>query len=602
MARLATESDIEQETSIMTIRSIRLAIVLVLCMAGGAASAGDAPVVDVASFGAKSDGSDTTPAVRAALVEVRRSKAAKLTFPCGRYDFWPDRAAERYCFVSNNDEGLKRIAFLLDGIENLEIDGQGAQFVFHGWITPFVLDHARNITLKNFSLDWSRTFHNEGKVLQVHDDGLTVEFGAAFPYEVRNGILVFTEGRNGKEQLTSVKGAALTYPYGGLLEFDAQKRETAYQARDYGVKGGVTAEDLGQRRVRIRLAKLTATPGNILVFGPSHRDCPGFVVSDSAGVTLNGVNIYHCGGMGVIAQRSRDITLDHVQVTPAPNSGRIVSITADATHFVNCSGKITMSHCLFENQKDDATNIHGIYARVIRQLAADEIEVKLVHPQQHGFDFIVPGGELELVHGPSMITYGQSRVKSVVRLNKEYSRVALTKPLPAELVPGDAVASLAGYPETHIHHCVIRCNRARGILLGSRAKMLIEDNVFHTPGSAILLEGDARYWFEQAGVGDLVIRRNRFEDCNFGVWGKATIEVGAGIEKDCRAASRYNRNIVIEDNVFRTFGSGPLVQMYSVDGLIIRHNRVQSTETYPPCRPGTKRFEISDSDHVSIAE
>ena len=437
----------------MSGRSICAAVALALIIAGTSWAA-DAKAVDMASFGAKPDGSDTTPAVRSALNEVRRSKATTLTFPAGRYDFWPDRALERYCFVSNNDEGLKRIAFSLDGIENLEIDGQGAQFVFHGWITPFALDHSRNISLKNFSMDWTRTFHSEGKILQVNDDGLTVEFSEAFPYSVRNGILVFTDGHKSHEQLTTVKGAEITYPYGSLLEFDAAKRETAYKARDYGARGGLVAEDLGQRRVRVHLPKLTATPGNILVFNPSHRDCPGFVISDSAAVTLNAVNIYHCGGMGVIAQRSRDITLDHVQVTPAPGSGRIVSITADATHFVNCAGKLTMSHCLFENQIDDATNIHGIYARVIRQLAPNQIEVKLVHPQQAGFDFIAPGGNLELVHGPSMITFGQAVVKSVVRVNKEYSDVTLTAPTPAELTPGDAVASVDGYPETHIHNCI----------------------------------------------------------------------------------------------------------------------------------------------------
>jgi hypothetical protein len=54
--------------------------------------------------------------------------------------------------------------------------------------------------------------------------------------------------------------------------------------------------------------------------------------------------------------------------------------------------------------------------------------------------------------------------------------------------------------------------------------------------------------------------------------------------------------------LFRTFGSGPLVQMYSVDELTIRNNRVESTSAYPPCRPGTKRFEITDSEHVTINE
>ncbi len=185
-------------------------------------------------------------------------------------------------------------------------------------------------------------------------------------------------------------------------------------------------------------------------------------------------------------------------------------------------------------------------------------------------------------------------------IDKEFTRVVLKQPLPAELVLGDVVAAADAYPETHIHHCIIRSNRARGILLGSRAKMLIEDNIFHTPGAAILLEGDGRFWYEQAGVRDLVIRRNRFEDCNFGVWGKATIEVGAGIENGSRAASRYNRNIVIEDNLFRTFGHGPLVQMYCVGGLTVRNNRIESSTAYPVREPDAKRFDITDSDRVGI--
>jgi hypothetical protein len=118
-----------------------------------------------------------------------------------------------------------------------------------------------------------------------------------------------------------------------------------------------------------------------------------------------------------------------------------------------------------------------------------------------------------------------------------------------------------------------------------------------------LLEGDGRFWYEQAGVRDLVIRKNTFDNCNFGVWGKATIEVAAGIEKSCRATSRYNRNIVIEDNLFRTFGHGSFVQMYSVDGLTIRSNRVETSAAYP-AKEGAKdkRFDITESDNVSVSE
>lgn len=576
-----------------------LSALLILALGGTARTE---QTIDITAYGAKSgDGSDTIPALKAALEQCRKIGSHKLVFPKGKYDFRLDRAEEKYMYVSNNDEGLKRVAFLLCNMKDLTIDGQGSEFIFHGFICPFVIDHAKNITLKNFSIDFVRTFHSEASILALQEDGVDLEFTDAFPFDVRNGILFFTDGKKDNDPQTTVKSREVIYPYGSLLEFDAKKRETAFMAHDYWASGGLPAKRIGDRQIRLLAPKIKATPGNVLVFGAANRDAPGFTISDSSGVKLFMINLYHCGGMGVIAQRSGDIELDLVKVTPAPKSGRIVSITADATHFVNCTGKITMKYCVFENQKDDATNIHGIYARVIKQLAPNEIEVKLVHPQQHGFDFIKPGVKLELVHGPSMITYGEVNVKSVTVYNKEYTRVVFKSNLPKELEEGDAVAAAGNYPEVNINHCIIRSNRARGILLGSRAKMVIEDNVFHVPGAAILFEGDARFWYEQAGVRDCIIRRNVFDNCNFGVWGNSCIQVGSGIDKSCQPTSRYNRGIVIEDNIFRVFDPR-IMNMYSVDGLVFRNNTIEKSTEYPEQHADAKAFEITSSDNVKIEE
>ncbi len=98
--------------------------------------------------------------------------------------------------------------------------------------------------------------------------------------------------------------------------------------------------------------------------------------------------------MGVIAQRSRNLSLRSIMVSPPPGGRRIVSTTADATHFVNCTGTIEIVNCLFEQQKDDATNIHGLSAKITRILAPDQFEITMVHPQQAGIDFIKPGTRL----------------------------------------------------------------------------------------------------------------------------------------------------------------------------------------------------------------
>ena len=558
-------------------------------------AAGSSPTIDIAQFGGKSnDQSDTTPALRAALDDAKKTHAHKLTFSAGRYDFWPNRALERYAFITNNDEGLKRIAFPLYGFKNFAIDGQGAKFVFHGFLNPFILDHTDHVSLKNFSIDFSRTFDSEGKILAVHDGSVDITIPEQFPYKINNGILVFIGDEKDHDEET-------IYPVDSVLEFDPVKRETAFNVVDYWNGANFRATEIGPRELNLKIDNVKGTPGNVFVFSAAHRRVPGVVISDSTDTVLQGISVYHAGGMAVVAQRSRDITLDHVQVTPAPNSGRVLSTSADATHFSNCSGKILMTYCLFECQDDDATNIHGIYEQITQKLGPDEVEVRLVHPQQVGFDFIEPGTHLEFVRSQTLVTYATGAVKSVNYLNKEYADVTFTKPLPADLQVADVVAQIDQYPDVEINHCTVRGNRARGFLIGSRGKVVIEDNYFHTAGAAILFEGDGRFWFEQSGVRDVTIRGNTFDNCNYGTWGDATIQVGTGMDRPAAAQvkSRYHQNIVIEDNTFHRFDPR-LLNAYSVDGLIFKDNKITDSHDYTPVDPNAKEFDIVDCDHVQI--
>ena len=226
--------------------------------------------------------------------------------------------------------------------------------------------------------------------------------------------------------------------------------------------------------------------------------------------------------------------------------------------------------------------------------------MRLAHPEQLGFDFLRAGGHLELVDRLSLNTLDTAEVRTVQRLNGELTRVELSAPYPKELREQDVVADAANAPEVLIRGCTIRNNRARGVLLGSRGRTVVEDNHFHTPGAAVLLEGDGSFWFEQAGVREWVVRNNCFDNCNFGVWCKAVIQVGAGINEAQRASSRYNRNITIENNTFRIFDEVPLVHGYSIDGLFFHHNRTIKTTAYPNLRGGGKAIEITDSVNVQI--
>lgn len=556
--------------------------------------------INVADFGVLPDGKDDTAALKKALKACKDTGATRLVFPKGSYDFHPLHAEEKYFYISNNDEGLKRIAFSLDEMENLTIDGQGSEFIFHGFINPFILDHSKNITLTNFSIDMPRTFHSEGIIIGDPEEGLDLEIRDGFPFTLDNGTLLFTDGEKSDEPLTTVTKAAV-YGSSHMLEFDTEKRETAYMAPDFYYSGinGYPAVSLGGRKVRILVPMLTGTIGNTMVFGPNHRNHPGFVISDSENTVFENVTIHHAGGMGILGQRSHNVTVNNCNVTPS--HGRMLSTTADATHFVNMTGKITLTNNLFENPKDDATNIHGIYVQVREKVAPKVALIQHMHAQQYNFNFMKPGTKVELVRGKSMITYAEATVEAVEVINKELTQVTFTEALPEDLLVGDAIAELREYPEILIAHNTIQKNRARGMLLNCRGKTVVENNYFHSPGTAILFEGDSSFWFEQGGVRDCTIRNNTFDNCMFGVWGTAVIEVRAGILED-HETSRYNKNVLIEGNTFRSYDNGSLLNTYCVDGLIWRNNTVEKTTDYPARNEKFETFVTEYCDNVSIEE
>lgn len=106
--------------------------------------------------------SDAVPAIRAAVAYCAKTGASRLVLPGGELRLRPDRAEEKYQFISNNDESLKRIAFDLEGMRDFTIEGAGTKLLFSGFISPFNLERCRNVTIRDLSIDYTRTFHSEG--------------------------------------------------------------------------------------------------------------------------------------------------------------------------------------------------------------------------------------------------------------------------------------------------------------------------------------------------------------------------------------------------------------------------------------------------------
>jgi hypothetical protein len=334
------------------------------------------------------------------------------------------------------------------------------------------------------------------------------------------------------------------------------------------------------------------------------REHPGIFVKGGSDIRVESVTIHHAPGMGFVAQHCANIRLHGFHVRLKPGSGRWVTATADAAHFTSCRGTIELDGCLFENQLDDPANVHGIYAIVTERVAADKLLVRLMHDMQIGVELGVPGDEFRFVDSRTLLPKEElATIAGVDALNARDVLLTFEQPLPAGIQAGDAVENVSCSPHFIVRRCMVRANRARGFLITTAGKVLLEHNVISAPGSGIKISGDAGSWYESGAVEDVLIRRNTFLDCNYCYpdWGKAVIDIDPEIAQPESLPVCYHRNIRIEDNEFVTFDSR-IVRGHSVDGFVFRGNVVRASGTYAPHDEHAPPVELTASRNVIVED
>jgi hypothetical protein len=362
-----------------------------------------------------------------------------------------------------------------------------------------------------------------------------------------------------------------------MLCFDINRKELLpEQDENWHLKDYHFAEQLNSTTIRL-FAHYTTVPckGTLIAFMHGNRVCPGIVIDNSEFVTVQGVTVHHAMGMALIAQVSNNITLDRFNVVPS--QGRVFSSWVDATHFADCDGTIELKDCCFKGQFDDASNIHGAFWNVDKIHSSKKIAVKIMHPQQAGVVVFRKGDVVKFYHRKSLGYLSENTIANVkIHSNSEYE-LDLTRDL--QLNSGQLVVSR--YTEhcfVHIHNCEFGANRGRGLLLSQSGTIHVEENIFHVSGSAIVMAGDTTYWWESSAVNNVLIKNNRFIDCNFGVCGKYLFAVCPDIEKENRS-DFFHKNISIVDNDIICHHSS-ILSARCISGLIYKNNRCVRSASY----------------------
>lgn len=562
---------------------------------------------------------DYTPIVFDAIKKLKDEGYTKMIFEKGVYHFYPEKAFEKYAAISNHDNGLRKTAFPILNLNHIEIDGGSSEFLFHGKIIPIMIENSSNITLKNLSIDWPRTFNSEMEVVAVNNENKTVDFAISedYPYHIRNQQLVFVNkyyshslemGIYFNPKTNAVVYNSVKYPSykvfdGKFQGFNPKPEEDINEEFITIPANNVKPLIITAQEIKPGLIRLKNINGELPEVGwfyvakgynSENRLVPAVRISSSSNITLESVNVYHAGGMGLIAEKCTNINLDKFNVRLREGTKRHLSTTADATHFVNCKGLVKIENCLFENQLDDATNIHGTYVEVTKILASNKVEVKLGHFQQRDFDFASANDTLTIVEKKTFAKKIDFVLAKLDRINEKYYQLTFKNNISNDIKIGDFIDNSNWYPEVILRNNIAINNRARGFLIASPKKVLIENNTFSNMMSAILLEASKySWWYEAGNVQDLTITNNTFLDGTYGGGKNGLIEVHS-------QSPGLVKNINITNNKFNSFNP-MLLNIDGVTNLNFSGNVIDQSTKYPILYKSPALLNFQNCQNISIS-
>lgn len=526
------------------------------------------------------DEADAGPALRKLISSAGNTGAAKqrttIELPKGVYHFYPETATKLSYYISNHDQqDMQPVGIPLVGLKNVTVKGNGSTFVFHGAMQPVLIMDSENVQLNDVTIKHDAPYYNEGKIVEIKDGKTTLEFGSQFRWMVKDGHYYLT-------------GDGTARKPGAVLAFEADGRMVATgKAGDMGWRN--KCEQVSKKRVRFfnDASKLGLKKGQILVYRHYGRPHPAMVLYRANNTTLNNVVFRDSQGMALIAQRSKDITINGGGCKCGKN--RVYTVSADATHFSNCAGSINVTNAVYEGMMDDAINVHSTCLGIEQVVNPTEIIARYMHPQAVGFEVFEPGERIQFIKGKTLENHPTlGKAATVQKIDENHLRITLESPLPDGIGEGDAIENADWYPSVNFIGCTVQHNRARGTLFTTPKPVLVKDCKFiGSSGSAILLAGDAQGWYESGRCLDVKIINNLFDHnlIQRYQFTEGIISIYPEVKQPADQQVRYHQNILIEGNTFLTHRV-PLIYAISADNIIFRNNKVKFDDKHAPMHQG----------------
>ena len=541
--------------------------------------------ISVADYGAVPDSrKDAIIPIINAIKACKSNKAPVLFFPKGRYDLYTKDAVQREYFISNTSteeecpSKIKTIGMLIEGMKNLTIEGNGSILIFHGKMITFTFDHCENIILQNIAMDFERPTMSEFTILRSSADAVEVKVHPDSWYTLDSGKLRWHgEGWVGKNY--------------HCIRMDTAKQTMYYANDQYRQLLESNVKEITPGKLRFEgVFRPGAFPeGNLFSVRDPIRDQVGAFIAYSKNIHLVNVSMHYMHGLGIVSQFTENIRMQNVVIEPRKESGRMIASFADGMHFSGCRGKILIEDCRFSGMHDDPVNVHGTHLKIVQRNSPNELTVRFMHGQTYGMEAFFRDDSVAFVHPSTLSIRNYGIIKSVKRLSNTDILLTMKSNIPVNVMEGDVVENITWTPEFTMRNCELRNSNTRGLLVTTRRKVRIENNLFSRLGMhAILIADDGASWYESGPVADVLIRNNIFKECGYNS-APSGYAISIAPENHEPSQQQVHRNIRIENNLFYCFDA-PVLFARSVNGLSFVGNTITKTNLFEPTAKSGTNF------------
>lgn len=464
--------------------------------------------------------------------------------------------------VRENPDNTKHIALYFKDARNVTLNGNGAKIVTHGELTTFALEQCDGVMLCDFTLDAADPSVPEFTVTKAEPRRIRVKVTEPSRYEIEADSTFYWVGDDWRftDGLAQVyfPDRKITWRYSNPIARGTKAVEVEPGVVDffYGNDQPFREGEIYQMRHTIR------------------NEVCGFI-NESKDVTLANIDFRFVGNFGVVSQNSEDITVEGCRMAPAADSGRTCAGFADFLQFSGCRGHIDVDYCYFAGAHDDAINVHGTHLKIVEQPSDRSLRVRYMHDQTWGFNSFYAGDSIEIVNVHSLLGEFAGRVKESKRLDDYEWLLTLDRPIAkVDIEDGRAVENVSATPSVEIKNCYFSLVPTRGVLVTTRRKVVIEDNLFDKiPMPAIHVSDDARGWYESGPVRDVTIKGNVFVEC-----GSPVVSINPEIDRNEGAV---HSGIRVIDNEF-VMREGKAVEANGSRDVVIEGNKISGNHEAEP--------------------